>query len=68
MIRFIGRVVAFNDMSVSIRQFDTLGVWEDEPSVIAYGEITKVQFDTPYINTFIKYLKQTHSTNGRFGS
>ena len=37
---FIGRVVAFDDMSVSIRQFDTLGAWDDEPSVIACGNFT----------------------------
>jgi hypothetical protein len=52
---FIGRIVALDDRSVSIRHFDSLGGWEDEPSIIAYSDITKIQFDTPYINTIIKY-------------
>jgi hypothetical protein len=45
--------------SVSILCFDPLGRWDEEPDVIAYGDITQVQFDTPYINTITKYLKQT---------
>ena len=53
----IGRVVALDDESVSLLNFDPLGVWEDDPSVIDLGDITKVQFDTPYINTISKYLE-----------
>jgi hypothetical protein len=33
-----------------------MGSWEDEPSVIDHADITKIQFDTPYINTITKYL------------
>ena len=55
---FIGRVVAIGDESVSILYFDPMGTWDDEPSVIDYGDITKVQFDTPYINTMSRYLKR----------
>ncbi len=55
----IGRVVALDDQSVSILNFDPLGVWDDEPCVIDYDDITKIQFDTPYINTLSKYLKGT---------
>ena len=56
---FIGRIVAMDDESISILHFDSIGAWYDEPSVVAYGDITQVQFDTPYINTITKYLKQT---------
>jgi hypothetical protein len=55
---FIGRVVAMDDETASVLHFDSMGVWYDEPSVIAYGDITQVQFNTPYINTISKYLKQ----------
>jgi hypothetical protein len=55
---FIGRVVALDHESVSILHFDALGNWDEEPFVIAYGYITQVQFDTPYINTITKYLKK----------
>jgi len=54
----LGRIVALDDESVSILPFDPLGAWDDEPSVIGYGDITKVQFDTPYITTMTKYLKK----------
>ena len=53
----IGRVVALDDESVSLLNFDPLGVWDDDPSVIDLGDITEVQFDTPYINTISKYLE-----------
>jgi hypothetical protein len=62
---FIGRVVAMDDETASVLNFDSMGAWNDEPSVIAYGDITQVQFDTPYINTISKYLKEPPATNGR---
>ena len=34
-------------------------------AVIAHGDITKIQFDTPYINTISKYLKDPPTENGR---
>jgi hypothetical protein len=55
---FIGRIVCLDDEVVSIQCFDTLGKWDKEPCIIAYGDITKIQFDTPYINTMTKYLKE----------
>lgn len=54
---FIGRVLALKDWSVSLLNFDPLGVWDDQPTVIAFGDITKVQFDTPYINTLSRHLR-----------
>jgi hypothetical protein len=54
---FIGRIVSLDDESVSILGFDSVGRWENTPSIIAYSDITKIQFDTPYINTITKYLK-----------
>ena len=54
----IGRIIALDEESVSILHFDSIGVWYDEPSVIAHGDITQVQFDTPYINTITRYLEQ----------
>jgi hypothetical protein len=35
-----------------------MGSWDKEPCIITYGAITKIQFDTPYINTIAKYLKE----------
>jgi hypothetical protein len=43
----IGRIVALDDETVSIRCFDSMGRWDDGPRFIDYGDITKIQFDTP---------------------
>jgi hypothetical protein len=53
----IGRVVALDEEAVLILNFDPLGVWDDEPCVIDYDEITKIQFDSPYLSTMSKYFK-----------
>jgi hypothetical protein len=55
---FIGRIIALDEEMVSLLSFDPLGRWEEQPCLIAYGDITKVQFDTPYINTLIEYLNE----------
>ncbi|MHC5542573.1 hypothetical protein ACYOEI_30475 [Singulisphaera rosea] len=60
----IGRVVALDDATVSILNFDPLGVWDDESSVVEYDRITKVQFDTPYGNTLSRYLKGSPPGSG----
>jgi hypothetical protein len=56
---FIGRIVAMDNDSVSLLSFDSMGSWDDEPSNIAFSDITQIQFDTPYINTITKYVKET---------
>jgi len=45
-----------------IQHFDSMGGWYDGPSVVAFSDITKIQFDTPYINTISKYLKELPPT------
>jgi hypothetical protein len=62
---YIGRLVALDDETVSIRTFDSMGEWDEGPRIITYGDITRVQFDTPYINTMTKYLKGSPTGNGR---
>jgi hypothetical protein len=62
---FIGRILSVDDESVTALYFNPLGVWDDEPSIISLGDITQVEFDTPYINIMSKYLKDPPSTNGR---
>lgn len=64
-IFLIGRVISVSGDTVAILNFDTLGSWDDEPSEVAFGDITQVHFDTPYINTISKYLKEPPAGNGR---
>ncbi len=62
---FIGRILSVDDESVIVLYFNPLGVWDDEPSIISHGDITQIQFDTPYVNIMSKYLKDQPPTNGR---
>ena len=56
---FIGRIITLDDEGVSIRCFDSMGSWDHKPCIIAFNDITKIQFDTPYINTISKYMKKS---------
>ena len=52
----IGQILDLDDWSVTNLNFNALGVWDDEPVVVGLGDVTKIQFDTPYLNTLSKYL------------
>lgn len=54
---YIGRILLVEGGSLFFANFDALGKWDDRPRKIALDEITQVQFDTPYVNTFSKYLE-----------
>ena len=54
---YIGSLVSADFDCITFRHFDGYGYWEAEPSKIDINEITKVQFDTPYIRVFSKYLR-----------
>jgi hypothetical protein len=54
---YIGQILSVDEDSVCFANFDGLGRWDDAPDTIPFGEITKVQFETPYVQTFSKYLE-----------
>lgn len=54
---YIGRILSVDNESISFANFDTLGRWDDDPHTVSLQEISKVQFDTPYLKTFSKYLE-----------
>lgn len=58
---YIGRILAVDDKSVSFLHFNAMGRWKDEPDTIPLREITKVQFEAPYIKIFSKYLADLNS-------
>jgi len=60
----IGRIVSVGDDSVSILHFDSLGNWDPGPTEVAYDDITLLEFDTPYVNTLSKYLKEPPPGHG----
>lgn len=54
---YIGSLVSADFDSITFRHFDGYGYWEAEPATIDIDDITKVQFDTPYIRVFSKHLR-----------
>ena len=54
---YIGRILSVEDDSISFANFDALGIWENQSHEIPTDEITKLQFDTPYLRAFSKYLQ-----------
>lgn len=54
---YIGQVLGVTDESLYFANFDALGRWDKRPHTILLSEITNVQFETPYANTFSKYLQ-----------
>jgi len=53
----LGTPIQATDEVVEFDHYDALGVWTDQPSIIWTNDITRIQFDTPYANTYAKYTK-----------
>ena len=53
----IGQILSVDAGAVCFANFDALGRWDDAPQVIRFRMITKVQFETPYVQTFSRYLE-----------
>lgn len=54
---YLGRLIEVAPSHVSLLYVDSLGNWDDTPSEIAVERITKVQFDTPYLRRFMRYVE-----------
>ena len=53
---YIGRLIELRYDECQFANFDGLGHWDDELHTIGFHEITRVQWDTPYCNTFSRHL------------
>ena len=53
---YIGKIISLGEHAVAFLGFDSFGKWDENPSEIPYHSITKVEFDTPYVNIFSKYV------------
>jgi hypothetical protein len=53
----IGRVLSAGADSVKFHYFSATGRWDARSYEIPISAITKVEFDTPYVNTFSKYVR-----------
>ena len=54
----IGPITRISDSSVHIRYFDAQGFLNEAPTKITWDLITIVKFDSHYINTFSRYLRE----------
>jgi len=55
----IGSLAGIRDGIIQFDGFDVEGKWDDDSTKIACETITKLQYKTPYINYYWKYLKGT---------
>ncbi|MCA9112775.1 MAG: hypothetical protein KDA52_22675 [Planctomycetaceae bacterium] len=62
---YIGQLVSVNEPEIAFAHFDGLGCWEEGLATIMPDEITLIQFDTPYIQIFSKYLSGAPSVSPR---
>jgi hypothetical protein len=53
----IGQILSVGEDSLCFANFDGLGRWDDAPHIIPFGEISKLQFETPYLQIFSKYVE-----------
>lgn len=58
----IGHIVRVNQKTVSIQYFDSMGQLDGESTKVRYEDITMLNFDNRYINTYSKYLKEPKKT------
>lgn len=54
---YIGRILFVDELSLLFATFDPLGHWDSEPEKIYFHKITRIQFETPYCQTYSKYLE-----------
>ena len=54
---YIGKLVSIDNEELRFDHFDGVGHWESEAAVISLPTVTLVQFETPYIQRFWKYLE-----------
>ena len=49
---YLGPAVRVGKTRVKFASFDGLGIWSERHCAILFKEITRIQFETPYINAF----------------
>jgi hypothetical protein len=52
---YIGLVVAVANDAVAVHHLNTTAVWDPEPSIVPFDEITRVQFSERYTKVYAQY-------------
>lgn len=53
---YIGQIVKVTRKHLWFVHFDAVGQWEDDGVKLPLDDITRIQFDTPYINIYSKHV------------
>lgn len=53
----IGHIVFYKKQHFEMREFDTTGKWYSHPFEIRHDKVTRVEFDSPYVNIYSKYAE-----------
>lgn len=62
---YLGIPVGASEKTLMLDHFDALGRWSRAPSEVLLHEISRVEFDTPYIHRFEKYVRPRQVRAGR---
>lgn len=52
----VGRAIRVEGEDFYLHHFDATGVWDEEPTPIAVDRITRVQLESPYMQTWLKHI------------
>ncbi len=52
----IGRLLAMDSTTVTVLQFSGAGVWDDDPTTLAFSDITSCQVGSNYLNVYARHL------------
>ncbi len=58
---YIGQPASLDHSEMQFDHFNGLGQWEATPVIVPLSEIVLIEFDTPYIRIFSKYLSGSPS-------
>jgi len=58
---YFAELVEATTDAIHVRHVNGLAQWEDDIAVVPTNEITMVEFDTPYLRRFAKYISQQRS-------
>jgi hypothetical protein len=53
---YLGEIVAVDTEAIHFRCLNSMARWEDEIAVFPVDKVTRIQFETPYIKRFVKYI------------
>jgi hypothetical protein len=62
---YLGRLLSADENGVVVRCVDPVGAIDRDTTSVCHDDVTKVQFDTPYINLFARYVERQKGQSRR---